>query len=80
MLGFRANSQERILEISLVQEGGFIKARVQDHGKKELHWSHEERPIIHFQAGMGLGIAKSLRNFGNKVSSTLRGLAVVGKE
>ena len=29
--------------------------------------------------GRGLGIASSLRNFGNKVSRTLRGLAIVGK-
>ena len=30
MLGFRANSEERILETSLVQKGGFIKAQGHD--------------------------------------------------
>ena len=30
MLGFRVNSQERILEKSLRQKGGFIKAQGQD--------------------------------------------------
>ena len=30
MLGFRANGQERILEMSLVQKGSFIIARGQD--------------------------------------------------
>ena len=30
MLGFKTDSQERILETSLVQKGGFITARGQD--------------------------------------------------
>ena len=30
MLGFKADGQEGILEMSLVQKGGFIKARGQD--------------------------------------------------
>ena len=30
MLGFRANGPERILEMSLVQKGGFIKVQGQD--------------------------------------------------
>ena len=30
-LGFKAKSQERILETSLVQEGDFIKARGQNY-------------------------------------------------
>ena len=30
MLGFEANGQERILEMSLVQKRGFIKAQGQD--------------------------------------------------
>ena len=30
MLGFRADDQERILEMPSVQKGGFIKARGQD--------------------------------------------------
>ena len=35
--------------------------------------------IIYLRAGRGLRRAYSLRNFGNKVSRTLRGLAIVGK-
>ena len=35
--------------------------------------------IIYLGVGKGLRIANSLRNFGRKVSRTLRGLAVVGK-
>jgi len=30
MIGFKANGQERILELSLAQKGGFIKERRQD--------------------------------------------------
>ena len=57
MLGFEADSQERILETSLVQKGDCIKARGQDMWQKEQHWGHEEWPIIYFQVGRGLGIA-----------------------
>ena len=32
MLGFRVNGQERILEMSSVQKGGFIKAWAQEPG------------------------------------------------
>ena len=35
--------------------------------------------IIYLGVGKGLGIAYALRNFGSKVSRTLRGLAIVGK-
>ena len=38
VLGFRANSQERMLQTSLVQKGGFIKAQGQDPWAEELHW------------------------------------------
>ena len=38
ILGFGANGQERILEMSSVQKGGFIKACGQGNGQKELHW------------------------------------------
>ena len=34
VLANRADSQERILEMSLVQKGGFIKAQGQDMGRK----------------------------------------------
>ena len=40
--GARANGQERILEMSLVQKGDFIKARDRTRGQKELHWGCEE--------------------------------------
>ena len=56
MLGFKADDQERILEMSLVQKGGFIKAQGQDPGQKELHWGHKEWLTIYFQVGRGLGI------------------------
>ena len=56
MLGFEVDSQERILEMSLVQKGGFIKAQGQDPGQKELHWGHKEWLTIYFQVGRGLGI------------------------
>ena len=55
-LEFEANRQERILEMSLVQKGSFIKAQGQDHEQKELHWGHEEWPLICFQVGRELGI------------------------
>ena len=35
--------------------------------------------IIDLGVGRGLGIVYSLKNFGSKVSRTLRGLAIVGK-
>ena len=45
MLGFRANSQ-RVLEMSLVEKGGFVRAQGQAGrafcGQKELHWGCEE--------------------------------------
>ena len=36
VLGFGANGQERILEMSLLQKGGFVKAQGEDWGQKEL--------------------------------------------
>ena len=57
MLGLEGNGQERILETSLVQKGGFIKAQGRTRGQKELHWGHEEWPITDFQGGKGLGRA-----------------------
>lgn len=57
-LGFKANSQERILEASLVQKGGFIRAQEKAWGQKELlPRGHEEWPIICPQVGRGLGRA-----------------------
>ena len=53
-----ANDQERILEASLVQNGGLLKHRDRTHGQKELlPRGCEEWPIIYTQVGRGLGIA-----------------------
>ena len=50
------------------------------HGQEELlPWACEGWLIIYLGVGRGLRIAYSLRNFGNKVSRTLRGPAIVGK-
>lgn len=76
----RANDQERILETSLVQNGSFIKAQGQDPCAGRVAapglWGWL---IIYLTVGKGLGRAYSLRNFGNKVSRTLGGLALVGE-
>ena len=40
--GSRADGQERILEMSLVHKGGFIKTQGQDQWAEELHWGCEE--------------------------------------
>ena len=53
---FGADSQERILERSLVQKGDFIKAGDKTHGQKELSQHCEEWFIIYFQVGRGSGI------------------------
>ena len=47
--------------------------------EKLLPQACEEWLIIYLEIGRGLGISYSLRNFGSKVSRTLRGLAIVGK-
>lgn len=46
-----------LIEMSLVQKGGLIKAWGQDHGQKELYWGHEEWLLTYFQIGRGLGRA-----------------------
>ena len=52
MVGFGADGQERILETSLVQKGGFIKAQGQDPmGRK--YWDCAEQLIIYLGAGGG---------------------------
>ena len=76
----RANNQERILEMSLVQNGGFMKAQGQAPWVERLPQACEGWLIIYLGVGRGLGIVYSLRNFGSKVSRTLRGLAIVGKK
>ena len=65
---FGADEQERILEMSLVQNGGLLKHRDRTSGQKELlPGGCEEWSIICLQV-----VCKSLRNFGSKVSRTLR--------
>ena len=51
-MGSRANHQERILEASLVQNSGFIKAQGKTLGQKELPSPGcEERLIIYLELG-----------------------------
>ena len=74
-----ANDQERILESSLVQNGG-LKHGDRTHGQGDLLPRACERWLIIYRGvGRGLRTAYSLRNFGSKVSRTSRGLAIVGK-
>ena len=75
-----ADDQERILETSLVQTGGFIKAQRQDPWQEELLPRACDRwLIIYLGVGRGSRIAYYLRIFGSNVTRTRRGLAVVGK-
>ena len=61
MLWFRENGPERILETSLVQKGGFIKAQGQEpRAEKELQWGCERCLTVYFQVRRGSGIALSL--------------------
>ena len=54
----RADDQEGILEVSLVQNGGSLKHGDGSRGRKELlPRGCEEWPIIYPQVGRGLGIA-----------------------
>ena len=69
----RTDDKERILERSLVQNGGFIKAHGQDTCTgRAATLDCEESLIICLGIGKGLVIVYSLRNFGSKVSRTLR--------
>ena len=63
-----------------MQNGGFIKAQRQDPWEEKLlRWACEKWLIIYLGGGRGFRIAYSLRNFGSKISRTLRGLAIVKK-
>ena len=56
-----ANNQERILEMSLVQNDGLFKHGDRAHGHKELlPPGCEEWSIIYLQDGRGSGVALSL--------------------
>lgn len=59
MLGFKADGQERILETSSLQKGGFMKAQGQGPWQKELQWAHDEWLLLYFEAGRGLGTAQA---------------------
>ena len=66
--------------MSLVQNGGFVKAWGQGPmAGRAAALACEEWLIIYLGVGSGLRIAYSLRNYGSKVSRTLRGPAIVGK-
>ena len=57
-----------------------LKPRDRTRGQEErLPWDSEEWLVIYLGVRRGLGRAYSLRNFGSKVSTPLRGLAVVGR-
>ena len=57
-----------------------LKHRDRTLGQEELlSWACEGWLIIYLGVGRGLRITYSLRNFGSRVSRTLRGRAVVGK-
>ena len=55
-LGLEANSQEGIIEMSLVQKVVLLNPRDRTCGQKELHWGHEKWPIIYFQVGRRVGM------------------------
>ena len=58
----------------------FLKYWDRSHGQEELlPQACKGWLIIYLEVGRGLRMAHSLRNFGSKVSRTLRGLAIVGK-
>ena len=50
----RADDQERILETSLVQNGGLLKHGDRTHRQKELlHWGREGWQVIYYGVGGG---------------------------
>ena len=52
--GSEPMAKERILQMFLVQKGGFIKAWGYYSGQREMHWSYKEWMIIYFQVGRRL--------------------------
>ena len=69
MLGFEAKGQESILESSLVQKGGFIKAQGQDlQAERAALGSQGVAHSILFKLREGWGECNPPRYFGNKVS------------
>ena len=79
MLEFKADHQERILEPSLVQKRGFIKAQQRDLWAEKAALGSSG--VAHYIVSSWEGIrdsVKSLRNFGSKISRTSRELAIVG--
>ena len=74
MFGFRANDQERILEISSGQEGGFIKAQGRIHREKELHWGCNRCLITCFQDERGVRDSKVSKEFWKQGLQDLEGV------
>ena len=69
-----AEDQGRILETSLGQNDGFMKAREQDPWtERAAARDCEEQLIIDCQVGQRLGRASVSKEFGSKVSRTTRG-------
>ena len=54
----RAMVRKEFLRHFMVHKGGFFFFKLGDrtHGQKELHWGHEDWPIIYFHVGRGSGI------------------------
>ena len=69
----KADHQERTLETALVQQGGFIEVGDGMGGQKELHWGHEEWPILYFQVGRGSGRAEPSQGFWQQGSQDPKG-------
>lgn len=57
------------------KKGVLLKHGARTCGKSELHWGHEQWPIVYFVVVRG----QVSREFGSRFFRTLRGLAVVGK-
>lgn len=58
----------------------FLKYEDRTGGEKEGRWGCEQWLNICFQVWRGSGIEQVVRNFGNKISRTPRGLAIGRKK
>ena len=76
MLGFKANSQEKILETSLVKKVVLLKHKDWTHGKKS-YWGHKECPHYTLSSLEGVSLPTY---FGNKVFRILRVLASIDRK
>ena len=78
-LGFEANGQEKILETSLVQKGGFIKAGQGSVGRKNCTGVTNSGPRYTFKLGGGQGECKS-QEFWKQAFHDLEGAAYCWEE